>query len=306
MRIMTDTTATLHLTGIDQGLGEALAHLALQAPGCRFAAADQPHPDIDRHVIKIKASPNWRDAWSWALQSMAAFVDSVPEAEKGELSFPEADAVLLNALRRAVIGAVPTHAFTHFTVIENTSSICDDILIRRISQLPLAAADDADAMQLTLCASLPTLAEQQSLHWRMHRAMCTWRRRRHPGDDRRRPKLKASRVVTHNEAAIRGGEVGGLSPMELVPLLVLCPGESVHVTASSSRGTGDDHPRFTSVTGVRFAVEDGVATFGFTGIGQLPCSRILAHAKAHLLSVIESIDSRCEEQQLAHTVDALE
>lgn len=297
------TTATLHLTGIDQGFGEALAHLALRAPGCRFAASDRPHPDIDRHVIKITASPNWRDAWSWALQSMAAFVDSVPE-DAEQLSFPEDDAVLVNALRRAVIGAVPTQAFTRFTVVENTSSICDDILIRRISQLPLAAATDDADMQLTLCASLPTLAEQQAIHWRMHRAMCTWRRRRRPGDDMRPPKLKASRVVTHHEAAIRGGEVGGLSPLEHVPLLVLCPGESVHVTASSSRGTGDDHPRFTSVTGVRFAVEDGVATLGFTGIGQLPCSRILAHAKAHLLSVIESIDSRCEEH--AHTVDALE
>lgn len=300
-------TTTLTLTDIDQGLGEALAHLALQAPGCRFAASDRPHPDIDRHLIMIKAKPSWREAWSWALERMAAFVEAVPEPaghDECGMSFRGADAVLVNALRRAVIGAVPTQALTKFTVIENTSSVCDDILIRRLSQLPLATTTATDAVvQLTLCASLPTLEEQQAIHWRLHGALCTWRG---TGNGRRRRwRLRASRIVTHHEASMLGGKVGGLPDDDAsVPLLVLRPGERVHLTASSSRGTGDVHPRYTAVTGVRFEVENGVTVLGFSSIGQLPCSRILAHAKAHLLSVLESIASgaRCEEQQAPHTV----
>ena len=294
--------ATLVLTGIDEGLGHALGDVISCLPGIATAGYRRPHPLFDEHFIMIHGeegvSLDVESVWQRTLDRLDSFLcnvrGQVPDAITvdnqewiGSIKFSRQRIACINALRRAILTDVPTLAITNFTVLKNTSRVCDEILIERISLLPMRTTfpqKKNDGVQISLHQKHPRLNEQG-------------------------PSLKSQKTVTSQHLTVDGDHhphyINALTtkkngcrtrdPSDAFPLAVLFAGEEIDLRATATLGTGRMHARFSAVGPMTYRVTktypDSTADveLGLVMTGQLTVLETLASAAASLHAHLVSL-----------------
>ena len=286
---------TLTLADVDEGLCEAVVAMLLLQPSCTFAAYDRPHPDVNKHVLRFGGDGDPQSLWKCAIASMITTLEGIEckqndckEEDSVDVIVTPAVVEVVNALRRIIINNVPVHAFTQFEVYANSSSMPDEVLIRRLGQLPLRH-EEHDVVIMTLDASLPALTEQVAIAHRLSKCFSHWRRR----PITKKPKLHSWRCIYHNDCSavsVSGGaiHIGSGNEDDAAALLELWPGQCVSLKATSTLGTGSLHARYCCATSFDWSrVEDGQMTF--SSIGQLPAIDIVEIAKRRLVAVLSDL-----------------
>jgi DNA-directed RNA polymerase subunit L len=353
-------SVTLHIEDLDEGLGLALADFLLEDERVLFAGYRRSHPLTNRHAVRIDTQRGyeWVQTWRGALGKLEGFVfeldralrvaeDGATESSNdgvrsergcavrleercewdGALHFEGAHVSMLNALRRVVLGEVTTQAISLCRIERNTSLLCDEMVARRLSLIPIRSS-----AMIRKPDFVPKHAPSSSLSKEEHLESDDDLRTHFCIDSDLKPlnrqaaPMRSQRTVTnldmlaksHDPNDVRVNILSHDSKGALVedaeaaiPITILRPGQSLVVKAWLSRGCGNEHARFSAVSQVRFDItasdtQDGYggddevelvdATIGMQMIGQLTfrevlacaCSRLRAHKDGLLRSAHES------------------
>ena len=292
-------TTTLHMHGIDEGFGHAVAHLLADMPEVEFASYHRNHPHTDDHVVKVTTCEEglWRSAWSQALRSVRDlyyYLGNVLDGreESGnivarvslskwrlDVQIRDVPVPVVNILRRFILGKVPVHAFSTFEVIRNRTNLSDEELITRIGQLPVRLPEgnedlcqDADkksnppSVEASFIDSLPTLREQRALGGRIFSE-------KHVMSS----SINCEPCTTH----ISVGSMEGIAEDDAdFHIVSLVPGGGLHVKAKTQVGCADRHARFISAIQTAYSAssepsEPSCVSMTFDMVGQLEAKQCL-------------------------------
>jgi DNA-directed RNA polymerase subunit L len=277
------TSATLHMRGMDEGLGHAVAYMLGEDEDVEFCAYHQVHPYQDHHLIRITTEEDplgskWHAAWErvWSIlrqtfqnveralsikrQDPRGIVRVSGDAIRIQVSM-KTPPVVANVLRRYVLSDVPVYAFTRFEVFRNNTNISDEQICHRIGQLPLRVASDGTQSGSHSCSQvvpgsvplveaeldvvLPPLRDQEE------RASEKW--------------VHSTEIAFKTPGvSIRAGEE--CDPP--FPLVALVPGAQLRLRAFAEVGTGSRHARFSSALQSHYKIRGDWVDLGFDMIGQ--------------------------------------
>ena len=308
-----DRGARLTLKNLDEGLGFAISDELLTDSRVTFAGYRRPHPLINSHNFRLDVSlgSDWKAIWTNAVDRLAARVLEMTEEASGGRNWFEADgdwhATLhfdrcspswVNAVRRALLSEVATLAVEKCTVHANASSLCDELLIERVALMPVRTPISGGAVG------------DGAVHSTL--------RERHPEIREQKPPKRSQRTVTSDSIVFSGSghhiatlgtAPGGRSPVALAfPVVMLRPGEEVHIEATLGRGTGRDHARFSAVSPIcmetvrRYADDTGYTRMRLEMVGQLT-GREAVHSVA---AVLDAHLQNVRDAEVCRAADKLE
>ena len=283
---------------IDEGLGECLATLLAKRAGIEFAGYHRHHPLREEHEIHVKlASPDvpWKSQWNASLDELQEAIDSIGLVSisdwRGEILFRHSHPEIANTFRRCLLSELHVLALTKFNVKRNTTTLCNDILVRRLSQIPIRSHEGIPTtdsqVTIALDSRLPSIEDQIKLKF---------------------PNLIYTKTITTQDLDVEGGEIVTLvtnergerinSPTHHYPIVLLYPGESISLRGVSSRGRGDQHSRFSPIGWFKYNYEPGspFAEMDLSDIhmqiemvGQLKFEEVVHETKKEVVKTISAL-----------------
>lgn len=129
----------------DYGMLKALVHHGSDAPGVLYCTACHPHPMEANKELYVQCTKGLAGGAISALRAMIRnLVESAGRLRYDATGMGEHEATvegetpeLLNALRRIMMGEIPTIAIDSATVHVNTSPLPDPLILHRLALLPL-------------------------------------------------------------------------------------------------------------------------------------------------------------------------
>ena len=299
-------TFEFKLIGIDDGMGLAISDILADLTEVTFAAYSHPHPEIDEHFMRVSIHTNQDEGeekdilsiWQKALQEISAFADDLrvhTQSEGGgiqnwqkKLTFKEnTRPSMANMLRRILLSEIDTVAISKVTFIENTSVLCDELLVHRLSQLPIRIStaegnkgNKGNTVTCTLSKKFKTLLQQ--------------------ADDPLNVELHSTVQIMHTDMKVVGGEIMCLSRNEMgdlchnrelaFPIVHLNPGEQIVFKAETKKGNGSSNPRFSAVGPLAYSCEPGdPITIIIESNGQLTIEEIMMSAVDKIVRHVQSL-----------------
>ena len=272
LKIEEEDTNGIHsllIQDLDEGVGHALVDLLILNSKPSFAGYRRKHPSYNHHIIRVFAESraDLRECWNNSLLKLMHIADDLCKATTGSSSsfvveangdwsgLIKCDCILpsvFNVVRRILLAEIPTYAVTHCKVLRNTTKMCDESIIDRLSLIPIHVTtrekneDEHDEeIQLTVKARLPKVCEQPDKN------------------------KKYQKTVTHNDVILskKSARVISLVPDTMsietnkqienddgIPLMILHPGSELHLVATAERGYGSFHAKFSAVSITKYHV----------------------------------------------------
>ena len=282
-----------NLKSIDCGMGLAISDILMTLEGIAFSAYSQPHPAEDCHFIRVFAE-NTRitldDAmslWRSALRELLVSLEQLQpytrstrtNAWSRTITIKNSATSFANMVRRLLLSQINTLSISKVTFIENTSILCDELIVQRLSQLPIRLSSgiprEEDCVEFTLSVQFPSLESQEgpksSQYWVKHDSL----------------KVKTK---NGNVACLKSVRKTLIPDYDMLyPIVPLNPGEQVVLTACTCIGDGDKHSRFSAVGPLVFAHGASATSIHIESNGQLQTDEIVSCLIVCVKSHVDSL-----------------